>query len=283
MEIKNIVENLGSDNLENIKSTLEKIAKTIGNNNTLIDSIHTLDKCIRYRDNYEQLQYDNLRDYLITLLIDTLIEKEILTKEDYTLNVLGKLSIEELSNLMHELGIALNKQYDPVNIGKFFENNEKQLYRHQVHNYGDGDDDDDNEEDKQAQYQSNIIYLQKFIQIAIEKWGADTNIDDIKNKLESIVESPKLRDIEYSWHYCTRCDDYDNYDRDGDISDILEKIYDIDSYNLHEYSIEELYEYADCPDDRYGGYEFEYSNVERDSDIPSLENFLILLWADIIR
>jgi hypothetical protein len=185
---------------------------------------------------------------------------------------------------MSEYNSALRpvmKYWEWRNVGELFYYDVKS-YNEFCEQYGPEDisEDDDISDEEITKDPANTICLHNYIQDSIKYWGSDKNIEELKNELKNIniKKLPELCDIDFEWHYCTRIDDYDNYDSSGDFSDILNNIYQEE--DIVYTSIDLLYERAESPKDK-NEWEYEYSNVIRTSELPSKENFLLLIWKDV--
>jgi hypothetical protein len=264
---------------------LKSLIDVLGDNKQLNEVVQVLKACVQEKEDQKFVQYYNLRDQLLVKLIFDLIKFKLIPEDDCTLNVLGKLSVDELNNLMIEYNQALCK------VMKYWEwKNVGVLFSYDVEHYNEfceqynpediSDDELDISEEERAKGPANITCLYNYIQDSIKYWGSDKNIKELNDEIKKIKKLPELSNIRFEWHYCTRCDDYDNYDSSGDFEEILNNIYERE--DLTGTSIDLLYERAENPKDK-NEWEYEYSNVRRVSELPSKENLLLLIWKEVER
>jgi uncharacterized protein YfkK (UPF0435 family) len=296
-EVRQILKQLESKKLDFKKSEefVKNLISILGEDKQLSEVLNVLNQCVLEKEDQKLEKYYQLRDHLLIKLIDDLIKLKLIKQDDYTFNVLGKLNVDELNDLMLEYNSSLYsimKYWKWKNVGALF-SYDKEAFDELIEYYGEDykayyDTCDDEEakgrltSEEIAKDSLNTELLCKFINDATEKWG-DTSLTDVKNELKSIKtkDLPTLSNIRFEWHYCTRCDDYDNYDSCGNFCDILEKIYKEENELVYN-SVELLYKRAESPMD-LNKWEYEYSNVRRTSELPSIEIFLLLIWADVER
>lgn len=233
-------------NIKGLLKSANSLKKIFGSNITLSEIIKKLEIEESNEQNVTQSKFDDLRDYLLAMLINNLVKKGYVEAgEPITLKVLDRANLKDV----------IEQYFDGLNSDNSTSNEQNTVYLL----YSCGDDAFD--------------YLHQCVKTSIDKWGIDKVINEFVNNPKDL----SILNIKFKWLYNSNCDDYDCYTENGSAIDILEKKYGEE--NMLEYAtVDTMYDFILHPHDLVENNEFQYLEVERISSVPTKMEFFLLVW-----